>query len=38
MQIRLDSLKSGKIRVKGDKVFATNYFIADELTLWVDKT
>ena len=36
-KIRLDLLeKSKKIRVKGDKVFATNYFIADELTLWVE--
>ena len=34
---RLDLLeKSGKIRTKGDRVFATNYFVADEITLWAD--
>ncbi len=34
---RLDLLiKSGKIRAQNGKIYATNYFLADEITLWVD--
>ena len=34
---RLDLLvKSGKIRTQNGKIYATNYFLADEIALWVD--
>lgn len=34
---RLDLLvKSGKIRAQNGKIYATNYFLADEITLWLD--
>ncbi len=34
---RLDLLvKSGKIRTQNGKIYATNYFLADEIALWVE--